>query len=122
MFSRALWIAASVVPAAVLSAPSTSIKRAGAASPFGPVKRVLNATTADGTISLVENSGVCETTPGVNTYSGYVNTNNDTAHSWFWFFEARENVSLCKRSRQLEIPPLRTRLSLYLADRAYIPA
>ncbi|KAI1079236.1 peptidase [Whalleya microplaca] len=37
-----------------------------------------------------ELEGVCETTPGVNSYSGYVDLNADT-HMFFWFFEARHN-------------------------------
>jgi len=32
--------------------------------------------------------GVCETTPGVNSYSGYVDLDDHT-HMFFWFFEAR---------------------------------
>lgn len=32
--------------------------------------------------------GVCETTPGVNSYSGYVDLDNNT-HMFFYFFEAR---------------------------------
>ncbi|CAJ2504734.1 Uu.00g121280.m01.CDS01 [Anthostomella pinea] len=32
--------------------------------------------------------GVCETTPGVNSYSGYVDVDENT-HMFFWFFEAR---------------------------------
>ncbi|KIY70737.1 alpha/beta-hydrolase [Cylindrobasidium torrendii FP15055 ss-10] len=41
-------------------------------------------------VSYKENSGICETTPGVNQYSGYINPekkSNDTF--FFWFFEAR---------------------------------
>ncbi|KAH8889062.1 alpha/beta-hydrolase [Thozetella sp. PMI_491] len=34
--------------------------------------------------------GVCETTTGVNSYSGYVDLDNNT-HMFFWFFEARNN-------------------------------
>ncbi|KAL9102580.1 MAG: hypothetical protein Q9163_002298 [Psora crenata] len=34
--------------------------------------------------------GVCETTPGVNSYAGYVDLAPD-AHTFFWFFEARNN-------------------------------
>ncbi|KAK8137096.1 peptidase S10- serine carboxypeptidase [Apiospora sp. TS-2023a] len=34
--------------------------------------------------------GVCETTPGVKSYSGYVDLNENT-HMFFWFFEARKN-------------------------------
>ena len=37
-----------------------------------------------------ELEGVCETTPGVNSYSGYVDLDEHT-HMFFWFFEARHN-------------------------------
>jgi hypothetical protein len=36
--------------------------------------------------------GICETTPGVRSYSGYVDLDVDT-HIFFWFFEARQNAS-----------------------------
>lgn len=36
------------------------------------------------------NDGVCETTDGVKSYSGYVDLAPD-AHTFFWFFEARHN-------------------------------
>ncbi|KAI5457689.1 Alpha/Beta hydrolase protein [Mariannaea sp. PMI_226] len=42
------------------------------------------------TLKYVENSGVCETTPGVNQYSGYVSLGKNMS-MWFWFFEARKN-------------------------------
>lgn len=35
-------------------------------------------------------AGVCETTPGVGSYSGYVDLAPDS-HTFFWFFEARHN-------------------------------
>jgi carboxypeptidase D len=34
--------------------------------------------------------GVCETTPGVKSYSGYVDISPES-HTFFWFFEARHN-------------------------------
>lgn len=34
--------------------------------------------------------GVCETTSGVNSYSGYVDLDANT-HMFFWFFEARHD-------------------------------
>ena len=43
-------------------------------------------------IEFVKNSGICETTPGVNTYSGYLNVGTN-ASMFFWFFEARHNPS-----------------------------
>lgn len=33
---------------------------------------------------------VCETTPGVKSYSGYVDT-SPASHTFFWFFEARHD-------------------------------
>lgn len=41
-------------------------------------------------IEFVTNSGICETTPGVNSYSGYLSVGNNQ-NMWFWFFEARHN-------------------------------
>jgi len=41
-------------------------------------------------LRYVQNSGVCETTPGVNQVSGYVDVGQNQS-MWFWFFEAREN-------------------------------
>ena len=41
-------------------------------------------------IEFVNNSGICETTPGVKQYSGYL-TVGDNMNMWFWFFEARNN-------------------------------
>lgn len=37
-------------------------------------------------------SGVCETTPGVNSYSGYIDL-APNVHTFFWFFESRGNPS-----------------------------
>jgi hypothetical protein len=34
--------------------------------------------------------GVCETTPGVNSYSGYIDIAEDM-HTFFWFFESRRD-------------------------------
>lgn len=34
--------------------------------------------------------GICETTPGVNSYTGYIDLAPDS-HTFFWFFEARHN-------------------------------
>src|SRR6266404_4081639 len=63
--------------------------------------------------SFVRNSGVCETTPGVNQYSGYISVSPDVVrkfhtraprlllhhlkkkrsqHTFFWFFAARHNA------------------------------
>ncbi|KAF2398799.1 putative carboxypeptidase S1 [Trichodelitschia bisporula] len=41
-------------------------------------------------MEYVSNSGVCESTPGVNQRSGYFQV-GDNMNMWFWFFEARHN-------------------------------
>lgn len=43
-------------------------------------------------MSYVSNSGICETTPGVQQYSGYLSVGEDM-NMWFWFFAARNNPS-----------------------------
>ncbi|KAF9523016.1 serine carboxypeptidase [Crepidotus variabilis] len=43
-------------------------------------------------VRVVENSGVCETTPGVYQASGYVDL-SPTQSIWFWFFAARNDPS-----------------------------
>ncbi|KAH9063856.1 carboxypeptidase-like protein S1 [Lactarius vividus] len=43
-------------------------------------------------LSFVTNSGVCETTPGVNQFSGYFSVGTNM-NMWFWFFEARNSPS-----------------------------
>ncbi|KAK7530742.1 putative carboxypeptidase S1 [Phyllosticta citribraziliensis] len=43
-------------------------------------------------LEYVNNSGICETTPGVNQYSGYLSV-GENMNMWFWFFEARQNAS-----------------------------
>ncbi|TVY44203.1 Carboxypeptidase S1 [Lachnellula subtilissima] len=43
-------------------------------------------------MDFVTNSGICETTAGVNQYSGYLTTGTGE-HMWFWFFEARNSPS-----------------------------
>jgi carboxypeptidase D len=34
-------------------------------------------------MEFVKNSGICETTPGVNQYSGYLSV-GDNMNMWFW--------------------------------------
>lgn len=41
-------------------------------------------------LEYVTNSGICETTKGVNQYSGYLSVGTGM-NMWFWFFEARNN-------------------------------
>lgn len=65
------------------------MKRQFPAEPTG-VKTLKTPTNV--TISYKEpgKDGVCETTPGVNSYSGYVDLAPDV-HVFFWFFESRRD-------------------------------
>ncbi|TVY67495.1 Carboxypeptidase S1 [Lachnellula suecica] len=56
----------------------------------GVVHNIFEDDATGGTIDFVKNSGVCETTPGVNQYSGYFSVGKNMS-MWFWFFEARHN-------------------------------
>ncbi|KAI0326943.1 serine carboxypeptidase [Cubamyces sp. BRFM 1775] len=75
-FTTALLAALPNLP--VLGEPASEISRAGVARGIFP-----------GKLRIVENSGVCETTPGVYQASGYADLDKDNS-LWFWFFEARE--------------------------------
>ncbi|KAI8717750.1 hypothetical protein NCS52_00851900 [Fusarium sp. LHS14.1] len=53
---------------------------------------VFKHAATDSKLEYVSNSGICETTPGVDQHSGYLSVG--TNHSmWFWFFEARNDPS-----------------------------
>ncbi|KAF9255947.1 serine carboxypeptidase [Marasmius fiardii PR-910] len=51
-----------------------------------------NVTTTPGALRVVENSGICETTPGVAQVSGYGDL-SATESIFFWYFAARNNSS-----------------------------
>ncbi|KAF9238093.1 Alpha/Beta hydrolase protein [Melanogaster broomeanus] len=44
----------------------------------------------DTNLRYVQNSGICETTPNVTQYSGYIDIGTNMS-MWFWFFEARDS-------------------------------
>ena len=48
---------------------------------------------SDSKLSFVNNSGICETMPGVNQHSGYFSV-GDGMNMWFWFFESRNSPSI----------------------------
>ncbi|TVY19573.1 Carboxypeptidase S1 [Lachnellula arida] len=56
----------------------------------GVVHTIFEHNATGATIDYVKNSGICETTPGVNQYSGYFSVGKNMS-MWFWFFEARND-------------------------------
>ncbi|PYH92089.1 putative carboxypeptidase S1 [Aspergillus ellipticus CBS 707.79] len=62
---------------------STVVKR-------GITYSVFNHAATNASLEIVKNSGICETTPGVNQYSGYLSVGEDM-NMFFWFFEARHD-------------------------------
>ncbi|KZM28142.1 uncharacterized protein EKO05_0005825 [Ascochyta rabiei] len=48
------------------------------------------ATAPNNVTIRYKNPGICETTPGVDSYSGYVDLTPDI-HVFYWFFESRNN-------------------------------
>jgi carboxypeptidase D len=45
-------------------------------------------------VEYVKNSGICETTPGVNQYSGYLSV-GENMNMWFWYVR-RINMTTCR--------------------------
>ncbi|RDB15267.1 Carboxypeptidase S1 [Hypsizygus marmoreus] len=55
-----------------------------------PHRTLSVAATIPGKLRVTENSGICETTPGVYQASGYGNLTTSQS-LWFWFFASRKN-------------------------------
>lgn len=96
-------LATACLPAASASswhAPKSVAARSASSGANKMFKRETKGITYDvfehaatnSTLEIVEDSGICETTPGVKTYSGYLSVGTNMS-MWFWFFEARSNAS-----------------------------
>jgi carboxypeptidase C (cathepsin A) len=94
--SIASLLAVAALPAFASAAPSdmpAHLKGKRSSYTENGVQRTVFEHEATGAkIDFVTNSGICETTPGVNQYSGYL-TVGKNENMWFWFFEARNNAS-----------------------------
>ncbi|KAL6246505.1 hypothetical protein RBB50_006742 [Rhinocladiella similis] len=54
------------------------------------VQTIISPSGANITYKEPGKEGVCETTPGVNSYAGFINL-GENVHSFFWFFESRND-------------------------------
>ncbi|GAB1517195.1 hypothetical protein RhiTH_000239 [Rhizoctonia solani] len=70
--------------------PATKTTAFAAVEPESKVAAAIPTTITPGKLRYVENSGVCETTPGVYQASGYADLTSKQS-IWFWFFAARKN-------------------------------
>ena len=92
-----------------LAAPTASHDKRSIVEREGVVYNVFEHAETGARIEFVNNSGICETTKGVNQYSGYLSVGTNM-NMWFWyiacpppkrykmltitrFFEARQNPS-----------------------------
>lgn len=89
---KLLTIGAAVVSAVPTSGVHPLLKRSAYTAEDGVEHTVIVDKTTNAKLDFVTNSGVCETTPGVNQYSGYLSVGNGL-NMFFWFFEARHNAS-----------------------------
>lgn len=92
--SACLGLVTAVVPGPQLRKPgwkkSAQItKRQLPAEPVG-VQTITGPNNLTITYKEPGKEGICETTPGVNSYAGFVNLAPDV-HSFFWFFESRND-------------------------------
>ncbi len=79
---------AKIATAAALLSPlayASPTKRQLPADPEG-VKTIKSPNGVEIRYKEPGKAGVCETTPGVDSYSGYVSL-NETTNMFFWFFE-----------------------------------
>lgn len=66
-----------------IAAPSTKVDKRYLEERDGVVHNVFEHAATGAKLSYVKNSGICETTPGVNQYSGYLSVGSNM-NMWFW--------------------------------------
>lgn len=68
----------------VTAAPSIKHDRRSLVERDGVVYNVFEHAATGAKIEFVNNSGICETTKGVNQYSGYLSVGSNM-NMWFWY-------------------------------------
>ncbi|KAF2190085.1 putative carboxypeptidase S1 [Zopfia rhizophila CBS 207.26] len=91
-FFTFLLASATALASPSFAAPATTHDKRSFVERDGVKYNVFEHAATGARIEFVNNSGICETTPGVKQYSGYLSV-GDNMNMWFWFFEARQNPS-----------------------------
>lgn len=85
---RNMWLPTAVLSLALAraagAAPSSLQDRASVVERDGTQYNVYEHAATGSKMEFVKNSGICETTPGVNQYSGYLSV-GENMHMWFWY-------------------------------------
>ena len=89
LFNIATFVALFSTLAPFAAASPTNSERQAPKRPSG-VKKITSPNGSSIRYKEPGKEGVCETTPGVNSYSGYISL-NETTNMFFWFFEARKD-------------------------------
>ncbi|PNP78538.1 hypothetical protein FNYG_08168 [Fusarium nygamai] len=71
--------------------PSASLDKRYVQEDSGIKYKVFEHVATGSKTRIVSNSGICETTPGVNQHSGYFSVGTNMS-MFFWFFESRKNA------------------------------
>lgn len=96
--------ALALVPGLALAAPSSHLQNKRSTVVKEGIKyNVFEHAATGAKLEFVNNSGICETTPGVNQYSGYLSV-GENMNMWFWFFEARNSPSTAPLSAWYVVP------------------
>lgn len=78
-----------LLASAAVGAPAVLKDKRSIVERDGKTYNVFEHAATGAKLEFVHNSGICETTPGVNQYSGYVSVGQNM-NMWFWYdFSAR---------------------------------
>lgn len=79
-----LLASAAIFTGLATAAPSLKHDKRSLVERDGVVYNVFEHAATGAKIEFVNNSGICETTPGVNQYSGYLSVGTNM-NMWFWW-------------------------------------
>ena len=90
MLSSTLIAALLSLTSVTLATPAPKVDKRSFVERDGQNFTVFEHAATGAKMEFVTNSGICETTKGVNQYSGYLSVGTNE-NMWFWFFEARNS-------------------------------